>query len=243
MSEATAPAAHASPVSPVTSHTHVEPTSRGAHAWDNSQPGFPEYKRRIANPAPLGLFAFATTTWIVSLFLVQTRHVHVTNITLAMALSTGGLVQFLAGMWEFVCGNTYATTMFGMLGGFYLSVGAIYWPGSGITAAYAGVGDEVDALGIYLTAWFIFSVIMLVASIRTSAAMTTLWGSIFMTFMLTMIGTLHHDQEKVLKAAGGFGILTSAVAFYCGAAGLWVKNASFFDLPVLPTGEKTTSAV
>lgn len=240
MSEA---AAHAhAVVSPVTSHTHVEPTSRGVHTWDNSQPGFPEYKRRIANPAPLGLLAFATTTWIVSLFLVQTRHVYVTNITLAMALSTGGLVQFLAGMWEFVCGNTYATTMFGMLGGFYLSVGAVYWPGSGITAAYEGVGDEIDAIGIYITAWFIFSVIMLIASLRTSVAMTTLWGSIFMTYMLVMIGTLHH-QEKVLKAAGGFGILTSAVAFYCGAAGLWVKDASFFNLPVVPVGEKSTSAV
>lgn len=66
---------------------------------------------------------------------------------------------------------------------------------------------------------------MVVASIRTSVAMTTLWGSIFMTFLLVMIGSLR-EQEKVLKAAGGFGILTSAVAFYCGAAGIWVKNAS-----------------
>ncbi|KAG8685734.1 hypothetical protein FRC09_008735, partial [Ceratobasidium sp. 395] len=88
-----------------------------------------------------------------------------------------------------------------------------------------------------LSAWFIFSVIMVVASIRTSVAMTTLWGSIFMTFLLVMIGSLR-EQEKTLKAAGGFGILTSAVAFYCGAAGLWVKNASFFNLPVVPVGQK-----
>ncbi|KAF8595613.1 hypothetical protein BDV93DRAFT_611335 [Ceratobasidium sp. AG-I] len=93
-----------------------------------------------------------------------------------------------------------------------------------------------------ITAWFIFSIIMLIASIRTSVAMTTLWGSIFMTFMLVMIGALHH-QEKVFKAAGGFGILTSAVAFYCGAAGLWVKDASFFNLPVAHIHEKNTSAV
>jgi succinate-acetate transporter protein len=69
------------------------------------------------------------------------------------------------------------------------------------------------------------SVIMVVASIRTSVAMTTLWASIFMTFLLVMIGSLR-EQEKTLKAAGGFGIFTSVVAFYCGAAGLWVKNAS-----------------
>jgi hypothetical protein len=40
--------------------------------------------------------------------------------------------------------------MFGMLGGFYLSVGAVYWPGSGIAAAYTGTPDENDALGLYV---------------------------------------------------------------------------------------------
>jgi succinate-acetate transporter protein len=48
-----------------------------------------------------------------------------------MALAVGGLCQLLAGMWEFVTGNTFAATMFSMLGGFYLAVGTIYWPGSG----------------------------------------------------------------------------------------------------------------
>lgn len=186
---------------------------------EKSQPGFSNYNRRIANPAPLGLLSFATTTWIISLFLVQTRHVYVTNLSLAMALAVGGLTQFLAGMWEFVTGNTFAATMFSMLGGFYLAVGAIYWPSSGIAEAYAGTGEGNDALGVFFTAFFIFSVIMTVGSIRTSVAITTLWASIFMTFLLVMIGTFR-EQEKVLKASGGFGILTSAVAYYCGAAGL-----------------------
>jgi succinate-acetate transporter protein len=42
---------------------------------------------------------------------------------LALALALGGLTQLLAAMWEFVTGNTYAVTMFGMLSGFYLSAG------------------------------------------------------------------------------------------------------------------------
>jgi succinate-acetate transporter protein len=117
-----------------------------------------------------------------------------------------------------------------------------------IAAAYAGNGDGNDALGVFFTAFFIckphiftmpvgfltiyiaVSVIMTIGSIRASVAITTLWASIFMTFLLVMISTFR-EQEKVLKASGGFGILTATVAYYCGAAGLWVKQAAFFDLP------------
>ncbi|KAF8599751.1 hypothetical protein BDV93DRAFT_525840 [Ceratobasidium sp. AG-I] len=134
-------------------------------------------------------------------------------------------------MWEFVTGNTFAATMFSMLGGFYLSVGAIYWPGSGIADAYAGTTEGSSALGVFFTAWFIFSALMIVGSLRSSVGITTLWSSLFMVFLLIMIGSFR-EQEKVIKAAGGFGILTSAIAYWCGAAGLWTKQAAFFDLPI-----------
>jgi len=222
--------------SPSTAATHVgNDYEKGHlnrfHAYDNTQPGFPVHNRRIANPGPLGLLAFATSTWLISLFLVQARHVYIANLALAMSLAAGGLVQILASMWEFPSGNTYGATMFGILGAFYLSLGILYWPESGIQSVYSGTNQGNDALGLYLSAWFILSVIMLIASIRTSAAMTVLWFAIFMTFILALSGTLR-EEEKVLKASGGFGIFTSAVAFYLGAAGLWTKEAAYFNLPV-----------
>ncbi|CAE6433704.1 unnamed protein product [Rhizoctonia solani] len=213
---------------PAASQAPTEFKSR--ESYDRSQPGFATYKRRIANPSPLGLFAFALTTWAVSLYAVQTRHVKVANLSLALALALGGLTQLLAAMWEFVTGNTYAVTMFGMLSGFYLSAGTIFWAGSGIEDAYEGTGSWTDALGIYFSAWFIFSIIMLIASVRASIAMTTLWSSIVMTIMLAMISAFV-EEVKVQKAAGAFGILTSAVAAWAGAAGIWTKDHAFFDLP------------
>ncbi|CAE6486973.1 unnamed protein product [Rhizoctonia solani] len=221
---------------PAASHSPVEFKTR--ESYDRSQPGFPTYKRRIANPSPLGLFAFALTTWAVSLYAVQTRHIKVANLSLALALALGGLTQLLAAMWEFVTGNTYAVTMFGMLSGFYLSAGTIFWAGSGIENAYDGTGTWTDALGIYFSAWFIFSVIMLVASIRASVVMTTLWSSIVLTIMLAMISAFV-EQVKVQKAAGAFGILTSAIAAWAGAAGIWTKDHAFFDLP---TGSRRPDA-
>ncbi|QRW25913.1 glyoxylate pathway regulator [Rhizoctonia solani] len=213
---------------PITSQTPAEFKSR--ESYDRSQPGFATYRRRIANPSPLGLFAFALTTWAVSLYAVQTRHVKIANLSLALALALGGLTQLLAAMWEFVTGNTYAVTMFGMLSGFYLSAGTIFWAGSGIEDAYEGTGSWTDALGIYFSAWFIFSVVMLVASVRASVVMTTLWSSIVMTIMLAMISAFV-EEVKVQKAAGAFGILTSAIAAWAGAAGIWTKDHAFFDLP------------
>lgn len=65
------------------------------------QPGL--YKaienRKFANPAPLGLSAFALTTFVLSLVNLQTRGVSTPNIAVPLAFGYGGLVQLLAGMW------------------------------------------------------------------------------------------------------------------------------------------------
>ena len=55
--------------------------------------------RKFANPAPLGLSAFALTTFVLSLINMRTRGVNEPNIVLALAFGYGGLVQLLAGMW------------------------------------------------------------------------------------------------------------------------------------------------
>lgn len=65
------------------------------------QPGAykPVKDRKIANPAPLGLCAFALTTFVLSLINIGTRGVAAPNIVVALAFGYGGLVQLLAGMW------------------------------------------------------------------------------------------------------------------------------------------------
>ncbi|KAA8614618.1 gpr fun34 family protein [Pyrenophora tritici-repentis] len=64
------------------------------------QPGlYRPPNRKFANPAPLGLSAFALTTFVLSLINVKTRGLHSPNIVVALAYGYGGLVQLLAGMW------------------------------------------------------------------------------------------------------------------------------------------------
>lgn len=65
------------------------------------QPGLyrPTTGRKFANPAPLGLSAFALTTFVLSLINIGVRGVTEPNIVVALAFGYGGLVQLLAGMW------------------------------------------------------------------------------------------------------------------------------------------------
>ena len=57
-----------------------------------------------------GLFSFASTTLILSLYNVQARGIRTPNVVVGMALFVGGLAQLLAGMWEFAAANTFGAT-------------------------------------------------------------------------------------------------------------------------------------
>lgn len=55
--------------------------------------------RKFANPAPLGLCAFALTTFVLGLINMGTRGLTAPNLVVGIAFGYGGLVQLLAGMW------------------------------------------------------------------------------------------------------------------------------------------------
>ncbi|KAG1183231.1 hypothetical protein G6F35_015402 [Rhizopus arrhizus] len=125
----------------------------------------------IANPGPLGLCGFALTTFVLSLhnagagLPATSPHGVVTG----LAFFYGGLVQLLAGMWEFKTGNTFGATAFSSYGGFWLSFGLIFIPGANITGSYGGNTAILEkSLGYYLLGWTIFTGIMLIASHRSS---------------------------------------------------------------------------
>src|SRR6266536_2170150 len=89
----------------------------------------------IANPGPLGLSAFALTTFVLSSINAGWFPAGATNIIVGITLFYGGIAQLLAGMWEFKSGNTFGATAFTSYGAFWLSFGAIFVPGFGILDA------------------------------------------------------------------------------------------------------------
>jgi len=176
---------------------------------------------RVANPGALGLFSFASTTFMLSMYNVQVRGIKEPNVVVGMAIFCGGLAQLLAGMWEFCRMNMFAATAFTSYGAFWLSYSAILIPGSGIIDAFANAAadDLSNALGIYLITWFMVTFMFLFVSLRKSIAFIALFGFLTLTFALLAAGTWT-GKLHVIKAGGALGIVTAFIAYYVGLAEL-----------------------
>ncbi|KAG8705309.1 hypothetical protein FRC11_009135 [Ceratobasidium sp. 423] len=204
----------------------------------DSQPGFPIHRnRRIANPSPLGMFALAATTLMWSLYNARTRGLTEVNAVVGMALAVGGLVQLLAGMWEFVTGNTFAATAFTILGGFWISYGIMYWPASGSLSAYDSQGSLGSALGIYFMVWMIVVLMLLLGSLRGSLPLATTFFFIFLMYML--LGIAQFTGKTGARRAGGIlGCIGSFSAFYTGAIGLHNRDTTYYNLPAFGSARR-----
>ena len=144
-----------------------------------------EQVRLIADPAPLGLGAFALTTFLLSLVNVGILPAKAEPIMLGVALAYGGIAQILAGMWEFRKSNVFGATVFTSYGAFWLS----FW--AYITFFAARVPAEVHgkAAGWFLIAWAIFTTLMLIAALRTTAVLAVLFAVVRVALFLLAFGT------------------------------------------------------
>ncbi len=184
-----------------------------------------------ADPGPLGLAAFALTTFILSMFNSGLVSSAGEPVVLGVALAYGGIAQLLAGMWEFRTGNTFGAVAFTSFGGFWLSFWAFvtFFAGD-IPAEHVGA-----AVGLYLIAWAIFTTYMFVASLRTTAAIAVVFFLLAITFILLGIGNAN-ESTGMVEAGGWFGLATAAAAWYASFAA--VTNSTFGRtvLPVKPLG-------
>ncbi|KAF1990535.1 hypothetical protein K402DRAFT_401352 [Aulographum hederae CBS 113979] len=205
------------------------------------QPGlYKAPKSNFANPAPLGLSAFALTTFVLSLINMGTKGLAEPNIVVAIAFGYGGLVQLLAGMWEMAVGNTFGATALSSYGGFWISFAIILTPGGfNIVNAYGGETDAFhDAFGLYLMGWFIFTFLLVLCTLRSTVAFFFLFATLDMAFLLLGIGYLQHGANDgapasgCIKAGGAFGILAAFAAWYNAFAGIADSSNSFFVVPV-----------
>jgi len=188
----------------------------------------------VANPAPLGLCAFALTTFVLSCVNANLFSGVLPQIVVGLALFYGGLAQMLAGMWEFKSGNTFGATAFTSYGAFWLALGIIFVPGSGILAAFGATkGANVgNALGLFLLGWTIFTFIMFLGTLKSNGALIAVFGVLFLTFVFLTIGNF--GAAGMTQVGGWLGILTAILAWYTALAGILSSGRSIFQLPVFP---------
>ncbi|SEG25834.1 hypothetical protein SAMN05216223_10478 [Actinacidiphila yanglinensis] len=208
------------------------PTSAPAAPAPEAAPAAPD---TIADPGPLGLAGFASTTFVLSSFNAHLIDQNLLTVVLPLALFYGGLIQLLAGMWEFRKGNTFGATAFASYGAFWLSYAAYVK----FVVGTLPPDTANQATGLYLLVWAIFTVYMTVAALRTNKALLAVFTALSATFVVLAIGEFA-TSVGVTKVGGWIGLVTAVLAWYASFA---VVTNSTWKRPVIPLGPLTGAAL
>jgi succinate-acetate transporter protein len=195
----------------------------------------------VADPAPLGLAAFALTTFMLS--------GHNANFIpdvfwVGLALFYGGLVQLLAGMWEFRNRNVFGATAFSTYGGFWLALGitVVFLTVTSFAKGVTANNDIANGLAWFLFSFAIFNTYMLLWSTRVNGAVFAVFLTLEITEILLAIGFWMAAHRGVaptgaevgwIKAGGWAGVVTAATAWYA-SAGLVLRGMA--GRAILPLG-------
>jgi uncharacterized protein len=184
----------------------------------------------IADPAPLGLAAFALTTAVLSAVNAGWVPDTVEPVVFGLALAYGGIAQFAAGLWEFAKGNTFGATAFCSYGAFWVS----FWWLTGHTDLSGAGTDVTKGLGLYLLVWGIFTAYMGVAATRVNLAVLAVFVLLTLTFLVLAWGEFA-TSTGIHKVGGYLGLLTAVAAWYASFAGV---TAFTFGRSVFPVGPR-----
>ena len=170
----------------------------------------------VADPAPLGLAAFALTTFLLSAANANWMTGATGSAWLGYALAYGGAIQLLAGMWEFKNKNVFGATAFSTYGGFW--IGLFLWVQ--FVAPHAASASAADHdLGWILLAFAIFNTYMLIMSTALNLAVFGVFLTLEITEIVLFIGNFTGNTSLV-KVGGVIGVITAVVAWYASAAGV-----------------------
>jgi succinate-acetate transporter protein len=184
----------------------------------------------IADPAPLGLAAFALTTFLLSAANANWMTAATGNAWLGYALAYGGVCQLLAGMWEFRNRNVFGATAFSTYGGFW--IGLFLWVQFVAPGAKSASAADHD-LGWILLAFAIFNSYMLIMSLALNTAVFAVFLTLEITEIVLFIGNFA-GNTTVVHIGGVIGVITAVAAWYTSAAG--VSNGIPGNRIKLPVG-------
>jgi len=152
-----------------------------------------------------------------------------TGIVVACAFIYGGGAQVIAGVLEFLQGNTFGGTASLGYGSFWLSYALI------VQFLHAGVSPLL--MGWYFFLWGVFTLYMWVASLRSSRALQTVFLLLWIVYFL-LAGSDWTASSLLRTLSGYVGLLTALSALYLSAA-IVINDAH--GRSVLPVGEPTAS--
>lgn len=202
-------------------HSEIEPAGQsaaadaGAQAWGNS--------------APLGLAAFAVTTFMLSMINAKLVNAGAAPVVFGVALMFGGLTQLIAGVIQFRTGNTFGGVLFSTFGAFWLSLFAIVeFFLKDVPATQVG-----HAQGLFLYGFGIFTVWIFVASFRTNLVVVAALAGLAATLFVLGAGN-YVGSSGALHVGGYMGLVVAALAAYISCAELCEAAYKREVLPLWP---------
>jgi uncharacterized protein len=202
----------------------------------------------IADPGPLGLAAFALTTFLLSARNAGWMSAATGNAWLPFALAYGGLAQLCAAMWEFRNKNVIGATGFGTFGAFWIGLG--FYVLLVVNPALAAAKTPAALLATVTTinhdlAWIllgfgIFTLYVTILVTQTNTALFVTFLLLFITLIVLMIGQFNAGAALPLaptgtiKFGGYLGVATALVAWYTSAAGMAAGIGGKLRIPVGP---------
>ena len=197
----------------------------------------------IADPAPLGLAAFALTTFLLSAKNAGWMTHATGSAWLGFAFAYGGFAQLCAAMWEFRNKNVVGATGFGTFGAFWIGLG--FWVLLVANPAVAAIKPVTAAatvtalnhdLGWILLGFGIFTLYATILITQTNMALFITFLLLFVTLVVLCIGNFNAGAALVptttIKIGGYLGVITALAAWYTSAAGMAAGIGGKLRFPV-----------
>src|SRR3954453_4114773 len=180
----------------------------------------------VADPAILGLAAFALPTFMLGWINAEIINKKTAPVVFGLMLFYSGLGQLLVAMWEFRRNNSFGTVSFGSFGMFYLSLWAFFqFYAQEVPPAQVG-----QALGLFFVSWAVLALILWVASLHTTLLVNLIFG--FTTILLTLLGLGNFASNTTVLHWGGYaGIVLGIIGWYAAAATLINETFGRIVLP------------
>jgi len=200
----------------------------------------------IADPGPLGLAAFALTTFLLSAKNAGWMTHATGSAWLGFAFAYGGFAQLCAAMWEFRNRNVVGATGFGTFGAFWIGLGfyVLLVVNPAVEAAkspaalLATVATINHDLGWILLGFAIFTLYATILISQTNLALFTTFLLLLVTLIVLAIGNFKAGSALAptgtIKVGGYLGLITALAAWYTSAAGMAAGIGGKLRLPVGP---------
>ncbi len=167
-------------------------------------------KALMADPAPLGLAAFAFTTFLLSFANVGWLGAGSVDVVIPLAMFYGGTMQIFAGAFEMRKGNTFGFTAFCSYGAFWWFFAVLELLAS---PGIAVLSPSSSAVGAALILWGLLTLYLWISAMFANFTLNMTFLFLWLAFFA--LGAADLLSMSILQTLGGwFGLLTAFFASY-----------------------------